>query len=85
MPRKEKNLGGGRGGAVVGFWSCALSFPIVGIYCIMINNQPPLMMVVELMMNRKGGKMVEDRDHLPSDKSYCSSAQDYNFTPGSPF
>lgn len=32
--------------------------------CILINNQPPLLMVAELMMNREGRKMVGDRDHL---------------------
>lgn len=51
----------------------------------MINNQPPLMMLAELMMNREDRKMVGDRDHFPYDKSYCSSAHDYNFTPDPPF
>ncbi len=32
--------------------------------CILINNQPLLLMVDELMMNREGRKMVADRDHL---------------------
>lgn len=76
---------GGRRGPLLDSGHVHYHFPC-WFLCTMINKQTPLMMVVELMMNREGGKMVVgDRDHHPYDKSYCSSAHDYNFTPGSPF
>lgn len=53
--------------------------------CILINNQPLLLMVDELMMNREGRKMVADRDHLFRMINLIVPQLTIQLHPGSPF